>query len=262
MAANGTPIWVDISVADLDRSQSFYRSLLGWDYTPSVPELGGYCNALVDGEVVAGLSPVMDPASLPPGVDNSLDGIWTIHLAADDIDAVSARVDEAGGTTVLPRMDVSSFGSMSLHHDPQGNVFGLWQSGEHTGFDTRTADGAPCWIDLMTSDYPAAKDFYAALFGYQYQEVGFDGMQYSIVTVDGDETALGGIGQGGQDIDGWNVAFGVADVDASVASVPELGGTVIEQPFDFQFGRCGVVAGPDGEVFTLFQDTGGTDATA
>ena len=29
--------------------------------------------------------------------------------------------------------------------------------------------GAPCWIDLMTSDTEKAKTFYNALFGWTYE---------------------------------------------------------------------------------------------
>ena len=29
----GTPCWVDLMASDLDRTQAFYRDVLGWTYT-------------------------------------------------------------------------------------------------------------------------------------------------------------------------------------------------------------------------------------
>ena len=46
--------------------------------------------------------------------------------------------------------------------------------------DTPWPDGTPCWIDLMTTDASAARQFYAALFGWDIEvgseETGFYGM--------------------------------------------------------------------------------------
>jgi len=33
--------------------------------------------------------------------------------------------------------------------------------------ETPWAPGTPCWVDLMTPDQAAAREFYAALFGWQ-----------------------------------------------------------------------------------------------
>jgi hypothetical protein len=56
----------------------------------------------------------------------------------------------------------------------------------------------------------------------------------------------------------WLVYFAVADCDASVARLTELGGTVRLPPIDIPPGRFSVVSDPDGALFAVLQlaDTG------
>jgi predicted enzyme related to lactoylglutathione lyase len=49
----------------------------------------------------------------------------------------------------------------------------------------------------------------------------------------------------------WSVCFESADVDASARVVADSGGTVLREPWDFEFGRLVACAGPDGEEFSL-----------
>ena len=52
----------------------------------------------------------------------------------------------------------------------------------------------------------------------------------------------------------WMPFFAVADTDATVAKVKELGGQVGVEPFDIpQVGRMAVVMDPQGAAFTVIQ---------
>jgi hypothetical protein len=51
----------------------------------------------------------------------------------------------------------------------------------------------------------------------------------------------------------WHVYFAVADADATVAKIKQLGGSVVVEPFDTPIGKMAVVADPQGAVFSLFQ---------
>ena len=51
-------------------------------------------------------------------------------------------------------------------------------------------DGLFCWVDLMTSDVGAAKDFYHGLFGWEFDDVPTDiGPVYSMCQIDGKNVA-------------------------------------------------------------------------
>ncbi|MFC4903324.1 VOC family protein [Kocuria oceani] len=252
----GTPCWVDLMASDLERTQAFYRDVLGWTYSKSQPEYGGYCNALLDGsggtsgdgDPVAGLSPTMEGMEDAPHV-------WSVYLATDDIAAHAAKATDAGATQVYEPMEVGPFGFMGMWVDPTGSTFGMWQAKEHTGFRRVDEPGTAAWCDLMTGDPAAARDFYGGLFGYEYQDIGDDSMPYAMFSVPGGERPAGGIGGPDPTTDGaqqgWGVAFQVEDVDAAAERVRSAGGSITAEPSDFEYGRMAAATGPDGETFVI-----------
>ena len=241
----GTPCWVDMMAADLPASQQFYASVLGWDYTASDPAYGGYCNALLDGALVAGLSPTM------PGMQDA-PHLWTVYLATDDIRATNEAALRAGASTIVAPMQVGTFGWMGMWIDPTGASFGAWQGLEHTGYQTSGEPGAVTWCDLMTTDPPASKAFYSSVFGFAYIPIGMQGADYDLFTVPGGEMPAGGLGTDSSVTRStWSVCFESADVDDSARVVRECGGTVLREPWDFEFGRLVACAGPDGEQFSM-----------
>lgn len=245
----GTPCWVDLMAADLERTEAFYGRIFGWTFTESQPEYGGYCMGLVRGEPVVGLSPTM------PGMEEA-PHVWTVYLASDDIAATDAAATRTGAKTLAPPMEVAPFGWMGLWFDPSGAAFGAWQASQHTGFNVVEEHGAPAWCDLMSRDYDAAREFYAAVFGYTYDDADIQGgMRYAMFTVPGGDRPAGGIGDRSGDPgpmpSAWSVCFQVDDVDATAKDIPDAGGTVLAEPYDFEYGRLSIAAGPDGEVFAL-----------
>lgn len=241
----GTPAWVDISVTDLDRSQAFYREVFDWEFTDSDPAYGGYCNATADGETVAGMAPPMAGMEEPPH-------FWTTYLAVTDAEEVMGRATAAGAQAVLPPVQVGSLGTMAIAADPTGAVFGLWQSSEHTGANRVNEPGSIIWNDAMVGDLQAAKQFYADVFGYHYQDVTMGETRYATAALEPDGRPVCGIGQAEPERPShWTVNFAVADADEAVQRVRDAGGTVIGEPFDFEFGRMAMVAGPDGEIFAV-----------
>ena len=242
----GTPCWVDLMASDLDRTQAFYRDVLGWTYTESQPEYGGYLNALVDGRTVAGLSPTTEGMEDAPHV-------WSVYLATDDIAADAAKAADAGAAALFEPMEVGPFGFMGMWTDPTGAAFGMWQSKEHTGFGVFAEPGAVAWCDLMTGEPAAAQDFYARVFGYGYQDIGDEKTAYALFTVPGQDMPAGGIGGPGAAgaRPAWSVAFQVDDVDAAARRVRDAGGAVVAEPSDFEYGRMAVATGPDGEAFVV-----------
>jgi predicted enzyme related to lactoylglutathione lyase len=55
----------------------------------------------------------------------------------------------------------------------------------------------------------------------------------------------------------WSVDFWVDDVDATADKAVELGGRVMEPPFDTPAGRTAVLADPQGAVFSVSKVTVG-----
>jgi len=251
----GTPAWVDLMASDFTAAKDFYRGVFDWEFSESGEEFGYYSVATLDGEAVAGIGPARGLEGPPPD--------WTVYLAVDDAEATATRVTSAGGTVFAPPMAVGDFGTMALAVDPTGTFFGLWQSGAHTGVNRYNEQGSLAWNEAMVGDYQSGKEFYAAVFGFGYTEIGDEGFAYSTVELGG--RTVGGIGAASSLGDGvpphWRTYFAVDDLDATIAKVVELGGSVVTMPFDSPFGRMAVVSGVGGEVFLLSERQSARDAT-
>lgn len=239
----GAPAWVDHQSTDPAAARAFYSAVLGWDWQINGPEFGHYANALLGDRPVAGLGPVQEGA--PPM------SFWTVYLATADIEADTAALTEAGGTPMMPPMQVGDFGKMVVATDPTGAVFGLWQPLEHRGFQALGEPGAPCWFEVNTPDAPRVRDFFGGIWGNETQKM--EGMDYYTVHQGGQ--ARHGVLQMTAEWEGipphWMVYFSVADVDAAAVTVTAEGGAVKYGPFDTPFGRIAVCQDPQGAVFSL-----------
>jgi predicted enzyme related to lactoylglutathione lyase len=240
---NGTPCWVDYGASDLDATKSFYRSLLGWEYTGGEPEFGGYLTANVNGRAAAGLGPQQDPNDPPR---------WTTYFATDDAAATSSRIKDAGGTVLVEPMEVGPMGTMVIALDPQGNPFGLWQGGMHTGARIHNEPGALAWNEAAVDDPEAARAFYSAVFDFRFDEMPDSGGYTTFTTGDHPLGGLGGHQPGSPK--GWTTCFAVTDTDAAVSAVEAAGGKVTMAPMDTEFGRFAVLEDPWGAPFSVMQD--------
>ncbi|MBT2385817.1 VOC family protein [Streptomyces sp. ISL-11] len=251
--APGTPCWVDLMVPDQQAALDFYRDLFGWQGEAGPPELGGYAICSLHGKAVAGVMTAMAPEEglpTPPTV-------WTTYLATAGLDATEKAIAEAGGTVVMPGMDVRTRGRMAVAADPTGAVFGLWQAGDFSGAQVVNEPGALVWNELNTSDTAAAARFYSAALG-----VGTTPMEdvpgYSCFEADG--RMVGGM----QGLDKlppgtpshWMTYFAVDDTDSTADALVRAGGSVLKPPFDMVAGRMAVVQDPWGGVFAVINAAG------
>ena len=183
---DGTPCWIDYGAADLDATKAFYATLLGWEYTGGEAEFGGYLNATKNGQQTAGLAPQQDPNDPPR---------WTTYFATSDAAATAGRIRDAGGTVLVEPMEVGPMGTMVIALDPQGNPFGLWQSGTTPVSGSYNEPGSLAWNEAMVDDTAAAKTFYATVFGFTFEQMrreAGEGIDYS--TFNERRNPLGGLG--------------------------------------------------------------------
>ena len=241
----GTPCWVDIGVPDIKKAATFYASLFGWDVQDTGPESGGYSMCSLDGRPVAGIGGQASPDS---GV------YWTTYIASDDADLTAAKIKAAGGQVLMEPFDVMDVGRMFIAIDPAGAPFGVWQARSHTGMQAANEPGSVIWDENLSRHYEANQAFYAAVFGYEFGDIGAAGMRYTTLDLDG--RTVGGIGEIGADEPAdvpasWRTYFGVADTDAAVAKATELGGSVLSPAWDSPYGRMAVVSDDQGAAFAL-----------
>jgi predicted enzyme related to lactoylglutathione lyase len=120
--------------------------------------------------------------------------------------------------------------------------------------------GAPCWIDLSTSDLDAAQRFYGNVFGWTFETAGPEYGGYVTALVDGKPVA----GLMAHPVDRWNIYLHTADVEATLEKAIAAGGASCGGAMDIPAkGRMAMVSDPSGGVVGLWQPTGhlGTEIT-
>ena len=117
--------------------------------------------------------------------------------------------------------------------------------------------GAPCWVDLTTSDQDRSVLFYCQLFGWEAEmdprpEAG----GYGLFTLRGKRVAGPGPQMNPQMPPIWTVYVTVADADATLEEAKSAGGTVVAGPMDvFDAGRMGVIQDPTGSYISVWHFT-------
>ncbi|GLV79467.1 VOC family protein [Streptomyces hygroscopicus] len=244
----GTPCWIDLMVPDQRAALDFYAGLFGWEAEIGPPETGGYAMCTLRGKPVAG---VMSAAAM--GDETPPPTVWTTYFCSADAQATSEAVSRAGGTVLLPVMDVMDLGRMLVAADPLGAVFGVWQPLAFPGVGLANEPGTLIWNELNTTDREAASAFYAEALGLESTPVG-DAAGYFELSVDG--RTVGGLqplreGLPPEVPPHWLVYFAVEKADRSTAKVSAEGGTVLRPPYDMVAGRMAVVRDPQGAPFAL-----------
>jgi uncharacterized protein len=245
----GTPNWVDLQTTDQEGAKSFYGSLFGWEFDDQpLPEGAGAYSMALKGSAghvaaIAGQSPDMVAQNLPP--------MWNTYIAVDDVDAVTGKVDAAGGKVLMPPFDVMDAGRMSFVTDPSGAAVGLWQAGDHIGATVVNEHGAVVWNELITDDADSAVRFLHDVVGVGTQDAEMGGNSYTMFTVD--DRPVGGTTP--PPMPGlpnhWHVYFQVDDVPAAAATATAHGGTVVNGPFDTPIGPMAVLRDPQGALFSV-----------
>ena len=152
-------------------------------------------------------------------------------------------------------MVVGDFGTMVVLADSGGAGIGAWQADSFQGFGVLGEPGTPAWFELHTRDYEAAVAFYRDVFRWETEAVGdSDDFRYTIQVHDGAQ--LAGIMDASSFLpEGvpahWSVYFAVDDADAALASIVDLGGSVVQPAEDTPYGRLATAADPTGAQFKL-----------
>lgn len=253
--------WTDLSSPDPATSKEFYKGLFGWDAADQHFPDGSlmYVMFSSEGKTVAGLGP--QPPQL---AEQGVPPVWNSYVSVDSVDDTIAKWTAAGGSVLVPAMDVMTSGRMAFVADPEGATVGLWQAGDHVGARVFNSPGSMTWNELQTRDPDSARNFYGQALGWEFEP--FEGSHpvYWLITMpdkpQGDPLGRDKFNGGMLTIDEsfppempahWMVYFQVADTEACTARVEELGGTVIAPPMDTGAGRLAVVADPLGGAFAI-----------
>lgn len=122
----GGVVHFEIPADDQDRASKFYREALGWRIEP-VP--GMDYSMVITADMDANGQPVA--AGAINGGMMAREGEITnpvVTVDVPDINATLKRVEELGGSVVVPKNEIPGMGYTAYFRDSEGNVMGLWEN--------------------------------------------------------------------------------------------------------------------------------------
>jgi len=108
------------------RAREFYTGLFGWKFIapPGFPDF--YLIETTDLEGKPALGGGM-------GKRGSPDQRIMNYIGVTSLEEYCRKVEQFGGTVIIPKMMVPKFGCMAVCRDTEGNSFGLWQDDPGSG---------------------------------------------------------------------------------------------------------------------------------
>lgn len=244
----GTLSWADLSTTDPGDAKRFYGELFGWEFD-DLPVGDGvvYTMCRIGASSVAALNELQQEEremGVPPH--------WNNYVTVEDVDASSARAAQLGGAVVVSPFEVMGAGRMAVIQDPTGAILCLWSAGDSIGAERVNEPGCLTWNDLVSTDAEAARDFYGGLFGWRYDKMPADDVDYWVCW-NGDRTNGGLIKAPTEGMPSfWYPYFAVEEAGAAKERIESLGGSIHNGPIDVPNGRFAVAADPQGATFAVF----------
>lgn len=123
----------EIHAQDMDRMQKFYQDVFGWEFQVMGEEYGHY-RVIVTGTAEdnkrmegIGINGGMAPRKGGLPVDGAPVNSFVSIIGVTNIDETIAKLEQAGATVALAKMDMQGVGLLAYYKDPEGNIFGIIQ---------------------------------------------------------------------------------------------------------------------------------------
>jgi predicted enzyme related to lactoylglutathione lyase len=201
------------------------------------------------GAGVAGLMERPAGMNMPP--------FWSMYIAVPNFEEAVAEIKRLGGSELSGVIDVPTVGRMQMLKDPQGAAFYIIQPEPRDNPPDHDPEvGEASWIELMTTDAPAAMTFYQQLFGWQPTEAMDMGDMGKYQMFNRGPRMIGGMMNKPKEMaqapPHWAIYFRVPDINAAAERVKANGGTILNGPMEVPGGDWILNAmDPQGAAFAL-----------
>lgn len=213
----GKFIWHDLLTPDPLTAGQFYEKLFGWQ----IDYQGQYAEVRNGDKLIAGI------LQLEPVEGQTSEGVWIPSVSVADVDAAASLVTANDGKILNGPVDMGQRGRAVLISDPQRADLVLLSAKGGDPVDAAAEIGDWLWDEIWTDDPDKTEAFYASVLGYD--EI-VSGDQYDVFVHQGKWRAGMRRVQDARQHMLWVPVVRVADPEATVQRVEELGGVVWVTP--------------------------------
>jgi uncharacterized protein len=258
---HGDFIWYELMTKDADAAGDFYGKVIGWTSTASgQPGMDYRFFSSSDGsDPKDGVGGYM--AITPEMAEHGARPAWVGYLKVDDVDASAASITGAGGSVMMPAMDVQGVGRMAMVADPQGALFyimrGASDESSHSFAASEPKVGHCAWNELASSEPEAGIGFYQEQFGWApagEMDMGEMGA-YHFLQASHERFLIGAAYKKveADPVSHWLFYFRVANLDEAMAAVKAHGGQIYMEPVPLPEGQdfSMIAYDPQGAAFGL-----------
>ncbi|EKN66184.1 glyoxalase/bleomycin resistance protein/dioxygenase [Neobacillus bataviensis LMG 21833] len=220
-----------IAARDGNLAKNFYEGVFNWKVTDVGPLLQ------ISG---AGLS-----GHILKWPHNNHPTHTSMYINVENIQECLAKVEEMGGTVILPEMAVPTGGSIAQFVDPDGIIMGAYQGTTHAVSQSKAVIdfNQIGFFEIAAREGHRSLGFYEAVFNWRITDDG------PVMSISDEDTGLDG------HLFNWTfeeqpyltLYIRVADMSACLEKVTELGGKVILPETEI----------PSGGTFAQFLDLDG-----
>ena len=242
----GSFIWYELLTDDADAVGPFYEAVAGWTVAPRDPQApidyrhisradGGANGAVLQ------LTPEMQAGGAHPA--------WVPYFHVADVDREVAAIVAEGGRVLMEKTTIPE-GSFAMVTDPMGSPFYVMTPVPPPGKPEAKSDvfsvseaGHVRWNELASPDLARAKAFYAAHFGFEFNNSMPMGPMGDYCFIDHHGQVLGAMMQqqpGQPPL--WVPYIGVKSAEAAKTAIERNGGTVLNGPHQVPGGEWVVQA--------------------
>jgi len=246
----GRHVWSELMTSDPAAAEKFYKAVVGWTTAPFGEAPTPYTIFKRQGDVgIGGLMKTPDGMNMPP--------FWSMYIGVPQIDEAVAKVKRLGGSELSPLITIPTVGKMQMMKDPQGAAFYVMEPEPREARPEGDPEiGDASWLELMTTDQPAATSFYQELFNWQPTDAMDMGEAGKYQMFNRGSRMLGGMMNKPKEMANvpphWGIYFRVPDINAAAERVKANGGQVLNGPMEVPGGDWILNAvDPQGAAFAL-----------
>lgn len=249
MSNVGRFVWREIMSTDVEKSVAFFTALFPWTVQEMDMGPGGKYRmfSTPNGKSQGGFVGI--DAKQSPGVPSHM-----IASVATDVRGAAQRVKNNGGKLLVEPTEMpNDMGRYAVAQDPQGGVFGLYETADP---GQRSAEpphvGEFCWDQLNSPDIEASLRFYGEAMGWKTGDMG--GIPLFTMGTKM-EDAVASIVEAPKGAPAhWLSHVVVAKLGETRAKAVELGGNVLVESIPVpSIGLISVLQDPTGLVFCAFE---------